>query len=262
MNTADFIITSTYQEIAGTEESVGQYESYRSYTLPGLYRVVNGIDVFDPRFNIVSPGADPGIYFPYTEQDRRLHGLQPELEARLLEEDRPGTRGQLEDPDKPVLFSMARLDRIKNLSGLTKWFGESDRLRQQVNLFLVAGFVDPEESRDTEETAEIHRMHELMDSTTSMAKCAGCATLIGSWAVNSTVLSPTGAAPSCSPPCSRRSVSPSSKRWSAGCQPLPPVSAVPWRSSRTVSVVSTSIPTTAIRWPTSWRSFSSGPRQP
>ena len=163
MNAADFIVTSTYQEIAGTPESVGQYESYHSYTLPGLYRVVNGVDVFDPRFNIVSPGADPGIYFPYTEEERRLEGLRPELEARLLEEGRPGTRGQLENPDKPLLFSMARLDRIKNLSGLTKWFGESDRLRQQANLFLVAGFVDPEESRDTEETAEIHRMHELMD---------------------------------------------------------------------------------------------------
>ena len=163
MNAADFIITSTYQEIAGTAESIGQYESYRSYTLPGLYRVVNGVDVFDPRFNIVSPGADPEIYFPFTEIDRRLHGLHPELDSRLLEEGRPGTRGQLEEPDKPILFSMARLDRIKNLTGLAQWFGESDRLREQANLFLVAGFVDPEESRDVEEKAEIDRMHELMD---------------------------------------------------------------------------------------------------
>jgi sucrose synthase len=163
MNAADFIITSTYQEIAGTADSVGQYESYRSYTLPGLCRVVNGIEVFDPRFNIVSPGADPDIYFPYTEVDRRLHGLRPELDDRLQAEGHPDTRGQLEDPDKPLLFSMARLDRIKNLTGLAKWFGESDRLRQQANLFIVAGFVDPEESRDVEETAEIQRMHELMD---------------------------------------------------------------------------------------------------
>jgi sucrose synthase len=163
MNAADFIITSTYQEIAGTAESVGQYESYRSYTLPGLYRVVNGIDVFDPRFNIVSPGADPEIYFPHTETERRLQGLQSEIEARLLAEGHPNTRGQLEDPEKPILFSMARLDRIKNLTGLAKWFGESDRLRRQANLFIVAGFVDADDSGDAEETAEIHRMHELMD---------------------------------------------------------------------------------------------------
>ncbi|MGH9426122.1 MAG: sucrose synthase, partial [Terriglobia bacterium] len=37
MNSADFIITSTYQEIAGTVDSVGQYESYSSFTMPGLY---------------------------------------------------------------------------------------------------------------------------------------------------------------------------------------------------------------------------------
>ena len=58
MNHADFIITSTYQEIAGTKNTVGQYESHKAFTFPGLYRVVHGIDVFDPKFNIVSPGAD------------------------------------------------------------------------------------------------------------------------------------------------------------------------------------------------------------
>ena len=35
MNAADFIITSTYQEIAGTPETMGQYESYRFFTMPG-----------------------------------------------------------------------------------------------------------------------------------------------------------------------------------------------------------------------------------
>ena len=164
MNAADFIITSTFQEIAGTHESVGQYESYGAFTLPGLYRVVNGIDVFDPRFNIVSPGADPDLYFPHTEEDRRLGGLHPELEARLLSDDYPESRGRLEDPDKPVIFTMARLDRIKNLTGLARWFGESERLRSQANLLVVAGFVDPSESSDAEEQAEIRRMHEIMDT--------------------------------------------------------------------------------------------------
>jgi len=163
MNAADFIITSTYQEIAGTEKSVGQYESYHAYTMPGLFRVVNGIDVFDPRFNIVSPGADPDIYFPYSERERRLEGLHPEIEDRIFGEERPGTRGHLEEPDKPILFSMSRLDRIKNLTGLAQWYGESDRLRRAANLVLVAGSVDPDDSSDTEERAEIHHMHEIID---------------------------------------------------------------------------------------------------
>jgi len=163
MNTADFVITSTYQEIAGTSESAGQYESYHAYTMPGLHRVVDGIDVYDPRFNIVSPGADPEIYFSHAEADRRLTGLHPELEAKLFDAGLPGSRGQLRDPDKPVLFSMARLDRVKNLTGLAEWFGRNGRLRRAANLFLVAGLVDTESSSDDEEIAEIDRMHALMD---------------------------------------------------------------------------------------------------
>jgi hypothetical protein len=41
MNTADFIVTSTYQEIAGHAQMVGQYESYKAFTMPGLYRVLD-----------------------------------------------------------------------------------------------------------------------------------------------------------------------------------------------------------------------------
>jgi sucrose synthase len=163
MNAADFIITSTSQEIAGTAESVGQYESYQSFTMPGLCRVVNGIDVFDPRFNIVSPGADPNIYFPFRDSERRLRGLAPEMESLVFDAGRPDVRGSLEDPDKPLVFSMARLDRIKNLSGLVEWFGRSERLREAANLLLVTGAIHPDLSADDEERAQIVRVHELMN---------------------------------------------------------------------------------------------------
>ncbi|KAF6155251.1 hypothetical protein GIB67_019777 [Kingdonia uniflora] len=72
MNHTDFIITSTFQEIAGSKDTIGQYESHKTFTLPGLYRVVQGIDVFDPKFNIVSPGVDDTIYFPYTEEKQQV----------------------------------------------------------------------------------------------------------------------------------------------------------------------------------------------
>lgn len=41
-----------------------------------------GIDVYDPKFNIVSPGADQEIYFPYNKTDKRLTSLHPELKVR------------------------------------------------------------------------------------------------------------------------------------------------------------------------------------
>lgn len=163
MNAADFIITSTYQEIAGNNDSVGQYESYAAYTLPGLYRVVNGIDMFDPKFNIVSPGADADVYFPYGEE-RRLAALHGEIEELIYGRmPRDDARGILRDRSKPLLFSMARLDRIKNITGLLEWYGASPRLREATNLLIVAGHVDARRSADREEQAQIARMHELMN---------------------------------------------------------------------------------------------------
>ena len=163
MNAADFIITSTYQEIAGREDSVGQYESYAAFTMPGLYRVVNGVDPFDPKFNIVSPGADAEIYFPYTQRERRLKGLHGELQALVYGGPHPQGRGVLQDRDKPLLFTMARLDRIKNITGLVAWYAGCERLRRAANLLVVAGHVDPNRSSDEEERDQILRMHELMD---------------------------------------------------------------------------------------------------
>ena len=164
MNAADFIITSTYQEIAGDRRSVGQYESYGAFTMPSLYRVVNGIDIFDPKFNIVSPGADAEVYFPYTEQQRRMRGLHAELERLIYDSSLGDARGSLADRDKPLLFSMARLDHIKNITGLVEWFGHSQRLRDSVNLLVIAGHVDPARSADREEQEQIARMHGLMDT--------------------------------------------------------------------------------------------------
>jgi sucrose synthase len=51
--------------------------------MPGLCRVVSGINVFDPKFNIAAPGADQSVYFPYTEKNQRLITFQPAIEELL-----------------------------------------------------------------------------------------------------------------------------------------------------------------------------------
>ena len=163
MNAADFIIASTYQEIAGASDAIGQYESYAAFSMPGLYRVVAGVDVFDPKFNIVSPGADDEIYFPYTSTERRLRELWPEIDELIEGPAREDARGSLAEPGKPLLFTMARLDRIKNITGLVEWYGRSERLRSAANLLVVAGSVRSETSDDAEERELIERMHHLFD---------------------------------------------------------------------------------------------------
>jgi sucrose synthase len=162
MNSADFIVTSTYQEIAGTDEAVGQYESYSSFTMPGLYRVVNGIDVFDPRFNIVSPGADEDVYFPYNDEPRRLTALAPRIEELVFGGPEPAARGRLVSPDRPIVFTMARLDRIKNITGLVEWYANDERLRGLANLVVVGGHVDTSLCADGEERQQALLLHDLM----------------------------------------------------------------------------------------------------
>lgn len=57
---------------------------------------------------------------------------------------------------------MARLDTVKNITGLTEWYGKNKRLQSLVNLVVVAGFFDPSKSKDREEIAEIKKMHSLI----------------------------------------------------------------------------------------------------
>ncbi|XP_058090484.1 sucrose synthase 7-like isoform X2 [Magnolia sinica] len=164
MNTTDFVITSTFQEIAGSNNRPGQYESHYTFTLPGLCRVVSGINVFDPKFNIASPGADQSVYFPYTQKQKRLTSLHPAIEELLYsKEDNSEHIGFLADRKKPIIFSMARLDVVKNISGLTEWYGKNKRLRNLVNLVVVAGFFDASKSKDREEISEIKKMHSLIE---------------------------------------------------------------------------------------------------
>jgi len=164
MNHTDFIITSTFQEIAGSKDTVGQYESHTAFTLPGLYRVVHGIDVFDPKFNIVSPGADMSIYFPYTEEKKRLTAFHNEIEELLYSQvENKEHLCVLKDRNKPIIFTMARLDRVKNITGLVEWYGKNAKLRELVNLVVVAGD-RRKESKDLEEQAEMKKMYSLIET--------------------------------------------------------------------------------------------------
>lgn len=164
MNLANFIISSTSQEIIGTERSIGQYESYQFFTMPGLMQVTNGINLFHPRFNVISPGVNTEIYFPYKDKKKRRSRQKiKDLAAVIFEQEDSESLGCLDNPELPPIFSIARLDRIKNLTGLVEAYGKSDKLRQQANLILVASVIDPDRSKDAEEAAEIRKMHELIE---------------------------------------------------------------------------------------------------
>lgn len=58
---------------------------------------------------------------------------------------------------------MARLDRVKNLTGLVEWYGKNSRLRELANLVVVGGD-RRKESKDLEEQAEMKKMYELIET--------------------------------------------------------------------------------------------------
>ncbi len=164
MNAANCIVSSTYQEIVGKPDSVGQYESYNCFTMPDLYHVVNGIELFSPKFNVVPPGVNESVYFPYTRIEDRVQGDRDRLNELLFTlEDPEQVFGKLDDPQKRPLFSMARLDRIKNLTGLAELFGKSQELQEKCNLILVAGKLRVEETEDYEEAEEIKKLYAIID---------------------------------------------------------------------------------------------------
>jgi len=164
MNAANCIVTSTYQEIVGQPDSVGQYESYKCFTMPDLYQVVNGIELFSPKFNVVPPGVNESVYFPYTRIEDRVQDDRDRLNELLFTlEDAEQVFGKLDDPQKRPLFSIARLDRIKNLTGLAELFGKSQELQEKCNLILVAGKLLVEETDDYEEAEEIKKLYAIID---------------------------------------------------------------------------------------------------
>ena len=50
---------------------------------------------------------------------------------------------------------MARIDPVKNITGLVECFGKSSKLRELVNLVVVGGYIDLQKSTDVEEMGEI-----------------------------------------------------------------------------------------------------------
>ena len=58
---------------------------------------------------------------------------------------------------------MARLDHVKNITGLVEWYGKNARLRELVNLVIVDGD-QRKESKDFEEKAEMKKMYELIEN--------------------------------------------------------------------------------------------------
>jgi sucrose synthase len=163
MNAADFIVTSSSQEILGTPDTTGQFESYQCFSLPQLYHVVNGIELRSPKFNVVPPGVNERAFFPYhltqdrspSDRDRLTDLMFTRVDAQIL--------GHFKESEKRPILSFAPITAIKNLTGLVECFGRSPDLQNRCNLIVLTGKLQPEDAINSEEKGEIETLHHLIE---------------------------------------------------------------------------------------------------
>lgn len=116
---SSLIITSTQQEINE------QYGLYSNFNLT--------------RFRVIPPGTNTSRFSPFVRKP-----IEPETQY-LVDK-------SLNDPQKPLIFSISRPDTRKNIKGLIEAYGNSPELQEMANLLIVAGTRD--DVRELEETEQ------------------------------------------------------------------------------------------------------------
>jgi sucrose-phosphate synthase len=115
---ADLIIASTHQEV---KDQYGQYHNK---------------DI--PNYHVIPPGLDVDKFYPF------YHDMLPETDKEEIE--LYAQASMLEElnrffmhPDRPVILSLCRPDKRKNIAGLIKAYGEDLELQSMANLAVFAG---------------------------------------------------------------------------------------------------------------------------
>ena len=119
LGTAEYIITSTRQEII---EQYGMYDYYQP-----------------ERMKVIPPGTDLEKFYP-PQGDEYDSDICHDI-SRFLQ-----------DPGKPIILALSRPDHRKNINTLVEAYGESEELKQLANLVIIAGNRD--EIRDMDSGAQ------------------------------------------------------------------------------------------------------------
>ena len=108
LETAAMVVTSTNQEVEK------QYAIYEHYV--------------PDRMEVIPPGVDLSAFRPPESEEK------PPIFKDL--------KRFLNEPEKPMILTMARPDERKNLEMLLRVFGESEELRERANLVMLMGCRD------------------------------------------------------------------------------------------------------------------------
>ena len=144
---ANSIVTSTKQEI---QKQYGEYQN-----------TSNG------RFKVIPPGVDLDKYYPYNariELDQDTSRLLQVISSKLL--------NFFVQMDKPLILTVCRADKRKNISGLITAFGEDKELQKKANLAIFAGIRSDIQQMEENEREVLTEILLLMDKYNLYGKMA------------------------------------------------------------------------------------------
>ena len=139
---SNLVVASTRQEV---QTQYGQYENKDK-----------------PTFAVVPPGVDLEKFYPYymdSLPEHPQHDEQIFAQASLQEE----LHRFLIHPDRPLVLTLCRPEKRKNISGLIRAYGEDADLQTMANLAIFAGIRKDIEAKEENEREVLTEMLLLMD---------------------------------------------------------------------------------------------------
>jgi len=144
---ADMIVTSTRQEIKE------QYGEYKNST---------GI-----KFKVIPPGVDIKKFYPYNEE-RPFDDETKEIIKSISEK----LHKFFMDITKPIILTLCRADKRKNISGLITAYGDDKELQAKANLAIFAGIRKDIQTMPDNEREVLTEILLLMDKYNLYGKMA------------------------------------------------------------------------------------------
>ncbi len=144
---ANRIITSTHQEI---ENQYGDYQNTSK-----------------EKFRVIPPGVDLERFYPYNSRiplDEETAKLLQTISNQLLK--------FFVFIEKPLILTVCRPDKRKNISGLIKAFGENKDLQEKANLAIFAGIREDIQQMPDNEREVLTEILLLMDKYNLYGKMA------------------------------------------------------------------------------------------
>ena len=145
---ADMIVTSTNQEINN------QYGDY------------NNTD--EKKFRVIPPGVDIMKFYPYNRDTNSVNEQAEKWKAIIGEK----LFRFFVDVNKPMILTICRPDKRKNISGLITAYGKSKTLRDKANLAIFAGIREDIQEMPDNEREVLTEILLLMDKYNLYGKMA------------------------------------------------------------------------------------------